>query len=625
MIKTSEITVSVLCWFAQRGETGNGSRELHVPASMKSLFIFAILLLLVSNQLPAEATAEVAKPKIAVFSGPRATIQSSQALVTSNKARQKYGLQTLKNADGTDLKYDHLAPQRLAAPVEVLIEMYSAHPMEKDAAELYAPADGYVDENGKFHEQQQSPTDKPVYKAVLSPEDGLYLLPYMARQANGAAWEQDCVSRGAPESFCRQPFYADASRIFEEIDRGIVGVNSQGLSNALSSKADFDFYRAVPSAGYKKGLPASERSDIGDGDIPPEVLGEDFFVYKPFHLANFTRYHDLARASNVVKMALDSGQYSGGIWFEASPSIEETIYWLNITTQTYLPIVGVAAQRSHRALSSDGPRNIVDSVNYILSGQWADAEGKDQLGAVLIEAEKIFASRQVQKSDARPGGYIATGDHGGVLGTIGAPGPVVVYFTPRTRHTWKSQVNLRQLPVSVDGVLKKQGALQTPAVVIKDENGFLIGESLPRISIVKIAHYSQNSATASADAAVDIMASISANLKSNPLAGFVAEGESPYGNMTQEQTRALEIAAYSGMPTVSVGRGNAGGLTATRPYNLFIEGNNLTASKARLLLMASMMKFGSLPVAKDPGNASVKEKTAVQEAIAKYQDVFDSH
>ena len=33
-----------------------------------------------------------AKPRIAVFSGPTATIQNSEPLVTSNKAREKYGL-----------------------------------------------------------------------------------------------------------------------------------------------------------------------------------------------------------------------------------------------------------------------------------------------------------------------------------------------------------------------------------------------------------------------------------------------------------------------------------------------------------------------------------------------------
>jgi len=565
------------------------------------------------------------RPRIAVFSGPRATIQSSPPLVTSNKARRKHGLDLLTHADGAALEHDHVVPQRLAAPVEVLIEMHSAHPLEQDAAELYGPADGYVDPDGVFHEQSSSPDDKPVYKVELQPEDGLYLLPYMARQADGSAWDDDCAFRGAPQDRCRQPFYADAARVFEEIDRGIVGLDGQGQANALASRARYDFYRALSSGGYKKGLPAAARTDVGEGDIAEETLGEDFFVYRPFHLGNFLRLHDLARASNTVQRALDTSEYAGGIWFEASPSIEETIYWLNIITNTTKPIVGVAAQRSHRAMSADGPRNIVDAVDFILSRKWANVDGNDRLGAVLIEAEKIIASRQVQKSDARPGGYIATGDHGGILGSIGEPGPVVIYFAPLTLHTWKSQVNLGNLPVTISGVIRKDGKLQPTDVTVKNADGYLIGESLPRVSTVKISHFSQKSSSATSKPAGDILTMVDANLDSSPLAGFVAEGESPYGNMTTEQTKALEVAVYSGMPVVSVGRGNAGGPTAVRPYNVFIEGNNLTPSKARLLLMASMMKFGSLPVAKDPQRPNAAEKKAVQEFVTQYQEIFDTH
>ena len=565
------------------------------------------------------------KPRIAVFSGPRATIQSSPPLVTSNKARQKYGLAELQNLAGVPLGQDHLVPQRLAAPVEVLIEMHSAHPLEQDAAELYGPADGYVDADGSFHEQRQGPGDRPVYKVELKPEDGLYLLPYMARQADGSAWNDDCAFPGAPPGKCRQPFYPDASRVFEEIDRGILGLDGQGRSNALSSRAHYDFFRALPSGGYTKGLAESARTDIGAGDIVEETLGEDFFVYRPFHLGNFLRREDLARASNSVKRALDTGEYAGGIWFEASPSIEETIYWLNIITDTTKPIVGVAAQRSHRALSPDGPRNIVDAVDYVLSKKWTNADGKDRLGAVLIEAETIIASRQVQKSDARPGGYIATGDHGGVLGSIGVPGPVVIYFEPLTLHTWQSEVNLTRLPHETTGVLRKDGKLRSVDVTLKDKDGFLVGAALPHVSTVQIEHFSQKSSSANAVPANDILAMIDTKLESSPLAGFVAEGESPYGNVTTEQTKALEIATYSGMPVVSVGRGNAGGLTAVRPYNVFIEGNNLSASKARLLLMASLLKFGSLPVANDPRRPSEAEKKAVQDVIARYQEIYDTH
>jgi L-asparaginase len=57
-------------------------------------------------------------------------------------------------------------------------------------------------------------------------------------------------------------------------------------------------------------------------------------------------------------------------------------------------------------------------------------------------------------------------------------------------------------------------------------------------------------------------------------------------------------AVFSGMPVVKVGRGNADGFTARIPP--FLSGTNLTATKARLLLMACLMKCGSLPVAVNP-------------------------
>lgn len=78
------------------------------------------------------------KPRIAIFSGPTATIQNSEPLVTGNKARQKYGLPPLKDPDGSPMRFDVLRPQRLAAPATVYIEQFSAHPLESDASELYA-------------------------------------------------------------------------------------------------------------------------------------------------------------------------------------------------------------------------------------------------------------------------------------------------------------------------------------------------------------------------------------------------------------------------------------------------------------------------------------------------------
>lgn len=566
-----------------------------------------------------------AKDRIAVFSGPTSTAQNSPPLVTSNKARAARGLPLQANPDGTPARFDQLRPQRLAAPVEVWIEQFSAHPLEKDAAPLYGPPDGYMDAQSRVNSQRQNVADKPVYKVTLRPEDGLYMLPYMALKADGSPWNDDCTVPFAPRAQCRQPFYPDASRIFEEIDRGIHGVSDTGRNNPLTSKADFDFYRAVPSGGYMQGLPASERTDIGTGDIAKEAPGVDFFNYRPFHLLAHERVELLARSANTVQRALKSGKYVGAIWLEGSPSIEETAYWLNLVVDTTLPISVNASQRVHGQLSGDGDRNIVDSVDLILSKTWADDRGRNRLGVVVTQDEQIFAARQVTKADARPGGYVAAGGHGGVLGTIGDPGPVTIYFEPRTRHTWNSAVNLTALPTSVNGVRKVDGRATTVQVAVKDADGYLRADAIPKVTIAKAATYSQDTPRGAAGEEVEVLARIEKNLQDRPLAGFVAEGWSPYGVVNTALRSALEIAALSGMPVVRVGRGNNDGLTPTLPFDLTIEGNNLTSVKASLLLQAALLKFGALPPAADPRMPTAAERSAVQAKVRQYQEVFDSH
>jgi hypothetical protein len=77
------------------------------------------------------------KPRIAHLAGPNATIQNTPPLVTSNKARAKHHLPLLTDPEGKPATFDVLRPQRLAAPVTVYVEQFSAHPLEADAAELY--------------------------------------------------------------------------------------------------------------------------------------------------------------------------------------------------------------------------------------------------------------------------------------------------------------------------------------------------------------------------------------------------------------------------------------------------------------------------------------------------------
>ncbi len=79
------------------------------------------------------------------------------------------------------------------------------------------------------------------------------------------------------------------------------------------------------------------------------------------------------------------------------------------------------------------------------------------------------------------------------------------------------------------------------------------------------------------------------------------------------------------MPVVKVGRGNAEGMVPRNPPYLYVAGSNLTANKARLLLMASLLKLGALPPAADPANPTSDELAAIKAKLDQYQEVFDTH
>ena len=549
------------------------------------------------------------KPRIAHISGSNATISSSPPLVTSNKAREKRGLHLLEDASGARLRFDALRPQRLAAPMTVYVEQFSAHPLERDAAELYGPPDGYVDRAGGFHRERQSKSDVPVYEITLSPDDGLYPLPYMAVQADGRPWDEDCTAPNAPASHARQPFYPDGARLLEEIDR--LGIDGKGLASVISSRAELDFYRVTPPGGYTKGE-------------PPEVPGEHFFPYRPKHLAASPPRPALAAITNSVQRILASGSYAGAIWTQGSPRIEETVYWLNLLIDTTLPICGNASQRPHGMISNDGDKNLADSTEFIVSRVWADESGNNRLGVVLIQDQRIFSARDVQKADARPGGYTVTGGHGGIVGAVGHEGPPTLTYIPARRHTYQSQVNIARLPAKVLGVNRAGDKVAMIPVAIKNEVGELLGSAIPKVAIVKDANYSAERINDDLDDGVDLLALISRNLERYPLSGFVLEGHAPFGTITSAtRTRILKAAVYSGIPVAIVGRGNNEGFTA--PQGVFIGGRNLTATKARLLLMACLMRFGSPPPAADPRDPTEEEAKAVKQALSGYQSVFDTH
>lgn len=564
------------------------------------------------------------RQRLAFIACSNATILGAPPLVTSNKARAQHNLEPRSNSDGTSARYDVLRAQRLAAPAIVYIEQFSAHPLERDAAELYGPPDGYIGSDGNFQPEQRHQDDKPVYRIELRPEDGLYELPYMAMQANGSPWELEGSAAAATPECTRQVFFPDGSRLLEEIERFCIG--PEGWGGLVPTDIAIDHFRVAPSGGYTKGLPENERTDIGEGDIPAEKPGTDYFPYRPQQVASHPTRQSLIQITNVTQKILETGSYDGVILAQGSPRIEETLYWLGLLIDTDRPICGIAAHRPHGSVGADGARNVVDAIKLITSGIWSDGQGGNRIGTVLLDQQRIYSARDVQKADAYPGGYITTGGHGGVLGSLSYTGTFVVSYLPTARQAKNSALNITQMPTCVAAAYRPEGASQIThkLLPVRLEDGSLSEQSLPAVSIIKDGNYYEDEPPCDIESQVDIVAIVEKRLRAGELAGIVMEGLSPYGTSTSlSRAKALTWSVFCGLPVVQVGRGNNEGICP--PTDLFIGGGNLTATKARLLLMATLLRFGSLPAARDPMNPTSAERDATRESLRAFQQIFDSH
>ena len=184
------------------------------------------------------------------------------------------------------------------------------------------------------------------------------------------------------------------------------------------------------------------------------------------------------------------------------------------------------------------------------------------------------------------------------------------------RHTYRSELNITRLPAEVMGVLATPRGPEPVTVAIKSATGELLESAIPRVAIVKDGSYFQEDWEPAEDNEVDLLAMLQDRLARTPLAGFVNEGPSPYGRIQGRARKAiLTRAVYSGIPVVLSGRGNTEGFSASN--GPFIGASNLSSTKARLLLMATLMKLGSLPSAKDPDHPTTGERATTEEKLAR--------
>ena len=110
-----------------------------------------------------------------------------------------------------------------------------------------------------------------------------------------------------------------------------------------------------------------------------------------------------------VNRALARPEVAGVIISHGTDTLEETAYWLDLTTNSEKPIILIGAQRNASEPDFDGPRNLLNAVRICVDPQ---SKGK---GAMLAMNNQINAARDVTKTHTSSVETFKSGDFG-VLG-----------------------------------------------------------------------------------------------------------------------------------------------------------------------------------------------------------------
>ena len=73
------------------------------------------------------------------------------------------------------------------------------------------------------------------------------------------------------------------------------------------------------------------------------------------------------------------------------------------------------------------------------------------------------------KVDARAGGYIASGGHGGILGQFTHANVISLMYLPAYKHTYLSDVNVTRIPERVAAVRLGAAGLERFGLALKEK------------------------------------------------------------------------------------------------------------------------------------------------------------
>src|SRR6202521_1152946 len=143
-----------------------------------------------------------------------------------------------------------------------------------------------------------------------------------------------------------------------------------GYLPALSGE---DVVAAVPAIKKIAQIQVEQISNISSSDMTPEIW---------IHLA--ARVNELLARPEITGIVITHG----------TNTLEETAYFLDLTTMSTKPVIVVGAERPASDSDSDGPRNLFDAIRVAVA---PEALSK---GVMVVMNGQINAARDVTKTNA---------------------------------------------------------------------------------------------------------------------------------------------------------------------------------------------------------------------------------
>lgn len=288
----------------------------------------------------------------------------------------------------------------------------------------------------------------------------------------------------------------------------------------------------------------SRKADIAETIAGvPELQAEAEVVPVPFRRmssSNMTTKDLLDLLQTVEDTAASEPRPAGIVVTHGTSALEETAYFLNLTSKADCTVVLVGAQRAFNTLSSDSQLNLLNAVRV------AGAPTARGLGILVLLNDEIHGAREVTKASNHRLQAFRTPELG-MLGFADGDGTVAIYRRPQRRSMPNTEFD-------VCG-----------------------SKDLPRVDIA----YAYLGVDGTA-----IRALIAAGAK-----GIVSAAMPP-GTVAEGEREAFAEARRKGVVVVLSSRAHGGRVAPRKALQRqgFVAADNLSPQKARVLLMLALTK-----------------------------------